>query len=658
MRRNSYGGRARAIGFAWTTFVSVLVAAATLFGSAVAQARADRAKAASVPLPALTGGAGFRAHHGPDGESDVNVCAFAVAADVAHCNARIRTDGFARTVRPARAARTNPSVLGNEGAYDPSYLQSAYNVASAAAADGGGAGQTVALVDAYDDPNVASNLAYYRSYFGLPECPAGTISRSAKGCVFEKVSQSGSQTSFPAANSSWGVEISLDVEMVSAICPKCQILLVEANSPTFANLGTAVNEAVSLGADAVSNSYGGSEFKEESADSTAYYDHPGIAITVSSGDEGYGVEFPAASRFVTAVGGTSLTQTSNTGTRAGSETTWSGAGAGCSAYEAKPSWQQDSGCTRRTVADVSAVANPNTGVWVYDTYGNSGWAIYGGTSVASPIIASFYALAGNALGSSAMPASYPYRSPAALYDVTSGSDGSCSSAYLCTAGAGYDGPTGLGTPGGTPNSIDAFLGAPVTPVAPGAPTSLAATGSSESVALAWQAPSTGTAPITYSVYRSSTSATEGFTLVASKLTSPSYTNTGLANGTTYYFKVTAVNELGESEASNVASATSKKLTATLPGAPTKLTASRSGTAIALTWAAPASNGGSPISSYKLYRGTSSGGESLYTTVACTSSTCTYRDTGVKAFTNYYYEVAATNEIGTGPLSGQVEASAF
>ncbi len=639
--------------FSQRLLASTLLAVAMVLGFA-----GSGAGAATATLPALQGGPGFLTHQGRDGESNVNVCSFAVSAGVAHCDARIRTDALATQREPSPAPLANPDVLGDEGAYSPAYLDSAYNVAAAAAADGGGVGQTVALVDAYDDPDVASNLAYYRSFFGLPTCPTGTISPSATGCVFEKISQTGSKTALPSGNSSWAVEISLDVEMVSAICPKCQILLVEANSPTFENLGTAVNEAVSLGANAVSNSYGGGEFSEESAYSAAYYDHPGVAVTVSAGDEGYGVEFPAASRDVTAVGGTSLTQRSDTGTRNGSESAWSGTGAGCSAYEAKPTWQHDTGCPNRTVADVSAVANPETGVWVYDTDGTrSSWAIYGGTSVASPIIASFYALAGNPLGSSSLPSSYPYADPEALYNVTSGSDGTCSPAYLCTAGPGYNGPTGLGSPGGTPDSIPAFRGAPPTPVAVGAPTNLTATPGNESVALSWSAPSTGTAPITYSVYRSSTSATEGFVLIASKLASPTYTDSPLVNGTTYYYKVTATNSLGEGEASKVASATPKAPTATLPGAPTKLTATRSGSGITLTWAAPASDGGSLIGSYKVYKGTSSGGESLYTTVACTSSTCTYSDTAaVKAFATYYYEVAAVNGIGTGPLSNQ--ASVF
>jgi outer membrane protein assembly factor BamB len=412
--------------------------------------------AALVALPsALAQGPGFVEHHGANGEIDVNVCSYDIAPGTARCDARVRTDDKAKKAKPDRNPKVSPDLVGNNGGYDPAYLQSAYDVASAASAKGGGVGQIVAIVDAYDDPTAKNDLDNYRSFFGLPSCPSGTVSPSATGCVFQKVNQSGG-TTYPPPNSGWATEIALDVDMVSAICPKCQILLVEANTNAYSDLGSAVNEAVALGANVVSNSYGGSEFSGEASYGTAYYRHPGIAITVSSGDYGYGVQFPSASPDVTAVGGTSLTQTTNTGTRNGSETVWNGAGSGCSAYEPKPSWQHDTGCSNRTVADVSADADPNTGVWIYTTTGGSGWAIYGGTSAAAPIVGAYYALAGNSRSSSATLASYAYASPGALYDVTSGSNGSCAPVYLCNGGTGYDGPTGLGTPGGTPNSLAAF----------------------------------------------------------------------------------------------------------------------------------------------------------------------------------------------------------
>jgi len=610
------------------------------------------------PLP----GPGFFEHHGPDGETDVNVCSYAVPMGIAHCDTRWRTDAAATAERPARTGQALPNVLGNNGAYDPSYLQSAYNVAAAASVKGGGVGQTVAIVDAYDDANVASDLAYYRSYFALPSCPAGTISPSATGCVFEKVNQGGSVSPLPTGNSGWGVEISLDVETVSAICPQCQILLVEANSASISDLGTAVNEAVKLGANVVSNSWGSNEYSSETADSASYFDHPGVAVVASSGDSGYGVEFPAASPDVTAVGGTSLTQLNNTGTRDGSETVWSGTGAGCSAYEPKPSWQKDTGCSNRTVVDVSADADPNTGVWVYDTYGSSGWAIYGGTSLAAPVIGSFYALAGNVLGSSNFPSSYPYSSASSLYPVTSGSDGNCGT-YLCNAADsahGYNGPTGLGTPGGSPDSIPAFSAPSVAPTRPGAPVLNTATPGNTSVSLGWSAPANngGSAITGYDVYEGPSPGGENY---SSPVATPSGTSTtinSLTNGTTYYFTVEAVNSVGPSQPSNELSAT-PAAAATVPGAPTNLVASTSPTrGVVLSWAPPTSNGGSPVTSYQVYRGTSSRSQALYASgVGCTSSTCTYNDTGTRHGTTYYYEVAAVNAVGTGARSNLASARA-
>jgi subtilase family serine protease len=622
-------------------------------------AGADAGEGAGAQGLALSG-PGFHIHRGLRGETDVNVCSDAVSLGDAHCDAHVRTDTWAR--RPAPTGTATPGTSGDEGGYDPAYLQSAYNVAAAAAADGGGQGQTVAIVDAFNDPNVTSDLAHYRSYFGLPACPTGEISRVAGGCVFEKVNQNGSKVSLPLSNSGWATEISLDVEMVSAICSKCQILLVEANNTSLANLGTAVDEAVSLGANVVSNSYGGEEFAAESADTAAYYDHPGVPVVASAGDEGYGVEYPAASRDVVAVGGTSLTQLTDTGTRDGSETAWSGTGAGCSAYEAKPTWQHDSGCANRTVADVSAVANPETGVWVYDTFGGgNGWNIYGGTSVAAPIVASLFALAGNPLGSSGSPASYLYSDPSALYDVTSGSDGKCSPSYLCTAGVGYDGPTGLGTPGGSPSSIAAFraTNTPPEPTGPGAPGTLGATAGDEQVALSWSAPATGSAPFTYNVYESTTSSTAGFSPVSSAtgLTGTSFTVTGLTNGEVYYFKVTAKNSVTEGGASNVASATPTAPAVTsLPGAPTDLKATASSRGIDLSWHAPASDGGSEITSYELYRGLTAGRETPYETVRCTASICTTVDSATAFMANtFFYEVAAVNSVGTGARSNEAFA---
>jgi subtilase family serine protease len=359
-------------------------------------------------------------------------CALDLRAGRSHCDLKLLANLHHKPLASSAPA----------GGYGPGDLQSAYGLPSGTA----GGGQTVAIVDAYNDSTAEADLATYRSTYGLPPCT------TANGC-FKKVNQNGVQGSYPSNNQGWGLEISLDLDMVSAACPNCHILLVEASSNANSNLYAAEDTAARLGATEISNSYGGSESSSDPS-SNSHFNHPGVAITVSSGDSGYGVEYPAASPFVTAVGGTTLSRASNA--RGWTESAWNGSGSGCSAYEAKRSWQTDSGCAHRTVADVSAVADPNTGVNVYDSNCNAinqllgqcfkGWGVVGGTSASSPLIASVYALAGNA--SSVNYGSYPYAHTSSLNDVTAGSNGSCTPAYLCTAGPGYDGPTGLGTPNG------------------------------------------------------------------------------------------------------------------------------------------------------------------------------------------------------------------
>src|SRR3954447_14960074 len=340
----------------------------------------------------------------------------AVPAGYARCFSLVKGDAL-------------PFASGPSG-YGPADLQAAYALPSSTA----GAGQTVAIVDAFDDPAAESDLAQYRSFYGLPACT------TANGC-FRKVNESGGTLPMPPPEPDWSLEISLDLDMVSAVCPNCHILLVEATTNLNTDLYTAEDTAARLGANAISNSYGGSESSSETSQDV-HFNHPGVAITASSGDDGFGVSYPAASRYLTAVGGTSLTR--GGGTRGWTESAWSGAGSGCSAYEPKPAWQTDSGCSRRTVADVSAVADPNTGVAVLFA---GQWFTVGGTSASSPIIASVYALAGNA--SSVNAGSYPYSHAGSLFDIATGSNGTCSPAYLCTGAPGYDGPTGLGTPNGT-----------------------------------------------------------------------------------------------------------------------------------------------------------------------------------------------------------------
>ena len=324
-------------------------------------------------------------------------------------------------------------LLGTIPGYHPADLQKAYRLPSSTA----GYGQTIGIVVAYDDPHAESDLAVYRSKFNLGSCT------TANGC-FRKIAQDGA-SALPSPDQGWAQEASVDVDMASAVCPHCHILLVEAASSNVADLVNAIQTAVDHGATVVSNSYEALEQPALVAYDSAL-DHPGIPIVAGAGDSGFGVGWPASSQHVTAVGGTTLTQSFNA--RGFTESAWSATGSGCSEYIQKPAWQTDSGCSMRTVTDVAAVADPSTGVAVYDSYMSSsgGWMEFGGTSVATPIIAGAYALAGN--GSSIDGASYVYEHASALTDITSGHNGSCSPSYLCASASGYDGPSGLGVPNG------------------------------------------------------------------------------------------------------------------------------------------------------------------------------------------------------------------
>ncbi|HEX4493736.1 MAG TPA: S8 family serine peptidase [Acidimicrobiia bacterium] len=387
-----------------------------------------RAAAMSAALmAALAGGVVVQSGAAQAAATKVKASCAPTQPGVAHCLALRVVSGGALA---SGTAKSGPA------GWHPADLQAAYNLDPSK-----GKGQTVAIVDAYDDPNAESDLAVYRKTFGLPPCT------SASGC-FRKVDQRGGQH-LPAANGGWAEEISLDLDMVSGVCPQCNILLVEGDTGKALDLGYAVNSAVRLGATEVSNSYGYRGTPKGRQALSVFYDHPGVPITVSSGDDGYDNppnEIPAAYETVTAVGGTSLFRSSDA--RGFRETAWRFAGSGCAYYGQKPRWQTDTGCAKRAVSDVAAVADPSTGVTVYDTFkADTGFEVFGGTSVSSPIIASVYALAGN--GATIKDARRAYAHSSALFDVTEGLNGKCSVSYLCNAGPGYDGPTGLGTPNGT-----------------------------------------------------------------------------------------------------------------------------------------------------------------------------------------------------------------
>lgn len=376
--------------------------------------------------------ADFAHRFGAHFNSHANVCG-AAAAGAATCIARVIVD-----------ARGAPNTLSLPAGLSPASLLKAYNLGTGLASGH----PTIAIVDAYHDPSALADLNTYSSTFGLPAMTAcANAAALSNSTCFYQVNQNGIAGSYPPVDAGWALEISLDVQVAHATCQNCSILLVESNSSSYTNLIAAVDRAVALGAKAVSMSWGSAEFSGE----TAYDSHfvSGVAFTAAAGDSGYGTSYPAASPKVTAVGGTSLFLNSDGTYR--QETAWSGTGSGCSVYEnAKPAGQPSTACSKRTIADVSAVADPNTGAAVYDSTrygGKSGWFQVGGTSLATPFIASVYALSGNTSGTAnAIP--YANNSSNNFHDVTSGSNGRCSGSLLCTALAGYDGPTGLGSPKG------------------------------------------------------------------------------------------------------------------------------------------------------------------------------------------------------------------
>ena len=361
-------------------------------------------------------------------------CDVELRAGFAHCLALVRDD----------AAGVGRNIKGVPNGIEPAQFQQAYNIDIS-----GGQGQTIALVDAYDNPNAANDLAVYRAQWGLPACGSG---------CFTKYNQEGQTSNYPSADQGWGVEEDLDIEMVSATCPNCKIFLVEANSSNFSDLAASVAEAVKLGATAVSNSYQGGEFQGE--DQNTLYNQP-VPVLASAGDGGYGTGYPSASQYVISVGGTTLSKASNP--RGWTETVWNGTGSGCTQYASKPTWQKDTGCTNRTMNDISWDANPSTGPAMYDSYGYGGWFTVGGTSVSSPAVAGeIGAASANGLKNAGyIYANGSYHGPVGVHqgarttgdvtltDIKQGSNGNnCNPAYLCHAEIGYDGPTGLGSPYG------------------------------------------------------------------------------------------------------------------------------------------------------------------------------------------------------------------
>jgi len=428
--------------------------------------------------------------------------------------------------------------------------------------------QTVAIVDAYDDPTAEADLDVYDKQFGLLACT------TANGC-FRKVNQSGKPSPLPKKQGEWAGEISIDVQMARAVCQSCRILLVEASSEEFSDLGAAANAAPAAGADEISNSYGGGEEHSYTSLASAYYDHPGIVVAASSGDCGYlnkacsgepaVAEFPASAPQVLSVGGTSLSESKG----AWSATVWNEGGSGCSKVFSAASWQSEvanfsaTGCgSGRSVADVAAIGDPETGVDVYDSTpegGGSptGWGVWGGTSVAAPIVAAEFGLAGGARGV-VYPAAtlYPHIGQAgALYDVLAGKNGSCAGTTECQAAAGFDGPTGVGSPLGT----DAFSIAG-TPVSSALPTISGSAEQGQTLNASHGAWSNGPTSLS-DLWARCNSAGYGCSPIAGA-TGTSYTVTGADAGSTIRVQETAVN--GSGQGAPAASAQSATVASNVP----------------------------------------------------------------------------------------------
>lgn len=375
----------------------------------------------------------------------VHVCGVP-ARHVAHCAADVVV-----TSSGSPEAGATPLV----GSYGPTQFHVAYNlpctpkgpIQAQCAAPSSFGGQTIAIVDSYDDPTVESDLAAYDQQFGLPACTR------ANGCL-TVVNENGG-TNLPGLDTNWALEISLDVQTAHEVCQTCKILLVEANTSSFDDLAVAENEAVTLGANEISNSYGASDGSWQASYDPAY-SHVNVAITAATGDWGYGTYFPASASGVLAVGGTTLRV--NADNTYSSEVVWASDGSGCSSYETSPTWQKSQSnwgqtqCSSfRGAADVAADADPNSGAAIYDSTpygGQTGWFDVGGTSLSSPLIASVIALAGGTAGvANAQSIPYAFFNSSNSHDILSGRDGTCSST-MCIAGVGYDGPTGMGSPNG------------------------------------------------------------------------------------------------------------------------------------------------------------------------------------------------------------------
>jgi hypothetical protein len=419
----------------------------------------------------------------------------------------------------------------------PAFLQQAYDLTWLSATRGNG--DTIAIVDAYDDPDSESDLATFRASNGLPACT------TANGC-FRQVNEQGQSSPLPAVNNAWDVEQSTDLDAVSALCPNCHILLVDASSTAWSDLASGIQTAAKLGANQISNSWS----SIAAVPPTGQVTFTGISVIAATCDNGYlgtsGDAYPAAFAGVTAAGGTTLTPDSGTPTARGfAETAWSKAGSGCDLQVATPAYQHGTGCAGRAYSDVSADANPTTGLGVYDS-SEGGWVLAGGTSLAAPLIAAYEAVTG-VNGTS--PA-WAYADSSQLNDPQSGSNGNCAAGILdiCNAGLGYDGPTGAGSISGQIASGAPGIGGPA--IQSGSTNTYVQSVAASSAALLGGVYPNGAATTYYWQY--GTTIAYGDTSTATGIaagTAPApvaTTLSGLQPATTYHYRLVAQNSAGTS----------------------------------------------------------------------------------------------------------------
>jgi hypothetical protein len=453
-------------------------------------------------------------------------------------------DGAPATLPAPPSAGAQPPIPGT-----PAYLQQAYDLT--ALSQTAGSGDTIAIVDAYDDPTAEQDLAYYRATFGLPAC---TSTSPAGNPCFRKLNEGGASSPLPDPDSGWEGEISLDLDAVSAICPNCRIVLIEATSNSESHLIRAENTAAQLsGVKQTSNSWGG----PKSVPFGSPFTYSGISVVASTGDDGYQDEpgtanYPAALPGVTAAGGTTLSDGSDqAGGRGFGESAWSlsngaGASSGCNTQIRKPSYQHDTGCTGRSYADVSADANPATGLSV--RYAGD-WYEIGGTSLASPLIAAYYALlAGQTPTLDTTSPAWAYANSSVLNDPITGSVGACPSGYryICVAGVGYDGPTGIGSISGAVVQGAPGIGGPS--VAWGSASTYAKSVGTDSVTLTGGVYPNGLDTSYHWDYGTSTSygsQTSDVDVGAGQAPVPMTTTIGnLTPGATYHYRLVASNSAG------------------------------------------------------------------------------------------------------------------